>query len=213
MAARRKRNSGSKASPAWSPVRSSQPLSRRAAAGHWPFSIQIHEQEGQVIHHVDAGEPVVELDAVEQDRTAFEDDVGEVEVAVAVADKARGPPLVQERPMANEQILGASVEIAHRPGREHGWHGRVEIDAVALGDLAHGGEPTHVGAPCRRGMGPGQGLGQAVDQRVVEPGRGGDAVELGPGRKAAHLEQPLDGLAGAVQGEAEGSAVAGRTRR
>ena len=41
-----------------------------------------------------------------------------------------------------------------------------------------------------------------VDQSGVgKPGRGGDAVELGLGREAAHLEQPLDGLAGAVQRE------------
>ena len=53
------------------------------------FLDQVHEQEGQVVHHVDAGEPVVELDAVEQDRTVFEeDDVGEMQVAVAVADPA-----------------------------------------------------------------------------------------------------------------------------
>ena len=50
---------------------------------------EIHQQERQVVQDVDAGDLVVELDAVEQRRPPVEqDDVAQMQVAVALADEA-----------------------------------------------------------------------------------------------------------------------------
>ena len=176
---------------------------------------QVHEQEGQVVEHVDAGEIVVELDAVEQDRAVAEQhDVGEVEVAVAVADAAggaaagpgagRGGPAGPGSGASSSRTASAAKTAGTAASRSA---------RLPCGDLAHGGEPALVRARRCRGVGGSHGVGQPVDQGVGQPGRGGDAVELGLGREAAHLEQPFDRLAGAVQGEARGLGGDGRTRR
>ena len=108
---------------------------------------QVHEQEGQVIEHVDAGEIIVELDAVEQDRAVAEEhDVGEVEVAVTVADAAFGAAAVEERPVAGQDGPRQGIELADGVGGEDARDGGVEVGAVAEGDLAHGGVAALAGA-------------------------------------------------------------------
>ena len=154
---------------------------------------QVHEQEGQVVEDVDAGEIIVELDAVEQDRAVAEEhDVGEVEVAVTVADAAFGAAAVEERPVAGQDGPGQGIELADGVGGEDAGDGGVEVGAVAEGDLAHGGVAALAGAGWGRSVGGGDGLGQAVDQGVGQAGRRGDAVEFRLGREAAHFQQPFD---------------------
>ena len=47
---------------------------------------EVHEQEGEVVEHVDRGERIVELDRIEQDGLALDlDDVAQVKVAMTVA--------------------------------------------------------------------------------------------------------------------------------
>ena len=120
ITARRERNNGSRARPAWSAVRSSQPLSRRLRLGGMAALEQVHDQEGQVVEHVDAGEIVVELDAVERHRPAVEqDDVAQMQVAVAVADEAGGAALLHRADRAGQPGLGGGRQGLHRLGREH----------------------------------------------------------------------------------------------
>ncbi len=63
---------------------------------------EVHHQEGEVGHHVEVAQVVVELDAVEDPRSVVEaEDVVGAQVAVAVAHLAVGHPLgVQGRPAA-----------------------------------------------------------------------------------------------------------------
>ena len=52
--------------------------------------------------------------------------------------------------------------------------------AVAVGDLAHGGDAALIGARRGRGVGGGDGLGQPVDQGVGQAGRRGDRGRAPP---------------------------------
>ena len=73
-----------------------------------PALAEIHQQESEIVENVDGGEPVVELDGVEQNRRAVDlDDVAQMEIAVAMAHIAsaraaleqwrkRGEPLAAE---------------------------------------------------------------------------------------------------------------------
>ena len=50
---------------------------------------QVHQQEGEVVEHVAGGDPVVELDGVEQHRLAVDQhDVAEMQIAVAAPHQA-----------------------------------------------------------------------------------------------------------------------------
>ena len=51
--------------------------------------IEVHEQEGEVVEHVDGGQRLAELQGVERHRHAVDQhDVAEVQIAVAAADAA-----------------------------------------------------------------------------------------------------------------------------
>ena len=59
---------------------------------------QVHEQEGEVVEHVDRRHGVVEFQAVERRRTALEQaDVAQMQVAVAVAHLAEPLAPVEQR--------------------------------------------------------------------------------------------------------------------
>ncbi len=58
-----------------------------------PALAEIHQQKGEIVEHIDGGEPVVELDRVEQDGRAVDlDDVAQMQIAVAVAHIASPAP-------------------------------------------------------------------------------------------------------------------------
>ena len=58
---------------------------------------EIHEQEGEIVEHVDRGERIVELDRVEQDGLALDlDDVAQVKIAVTVAHIASPRPRFEQ---------------------------------------------------------------------------------------------------------------------
>ena len=174
---------------------------------------QVHEQEGQVVEDVDAGEIIVELDAVEQDRAVAEEhDVGEVEVAVTVADATFGAATVEERPVAGQEGLGQGVELADGVGVKTA--GTAASRSVRLPRAT-----SHMAAwPPLSGRGEAAAWEVATVSarrsiRVGQAGRRGDAVEFRLGREAAHFQQPFDRWAVAVQGEAGGVGGDGRTRR
>ena len=58
---------------------------------------QVHDKEGEVVEDVDRGQPLAELQAVEQHRPAVQEhDVGEVQVAMAAAHRAGLPAAVEQ---------------------------------------------------------------------------------------------------------------------
>ena len=56
--------------------------------------LEIHEQEGEIVEHVAAGDRVGEFDGVEEDRLAVDQrDVAQVKIAVAAPDQPARPRL------------------------------------------------------------------------------------------------------------------------
>src|SRR5205807_1727734 len=55
--------------------------------------LEIHQQEGEIVEHVDASQRPAELDAVEENRPSVDaTDVAEMEIAVTLPDLAGKPP-------------------------------------------------------------------------------------------------------------------------
>src|SRR5262249_50615558 len=62
-----------------------------------PAMLQIHQQKGQVVEDICAGESLVELQAIEKGRLALKQaDVPEMQITVTMADFAGGTPSVEQ---------------------------------------------------------------------------------------------------------------------
>src|SRR5690606_4178842 len=60
--------------------------------------VEIHKQECDAVKHIDDGKPLVELEGIEEGGAIFEEnDVPQMHVAVAAADKAVAGALPHER--------------------------------------------------------------------------------------------------------------------
>jgi hypothetical protein len=71
--------------------------------------LEIHDEKGHVVGHVDPPQRRAELDRIEgRHPPRVEHDVGQMKVAVALADSPRGPPLLDR--------AGQVVEPAKQPG-------------------------------------------------------------------------------------------------
>ena len=80
---------------------------------------EIHQQEGEIVQHVDRGEGIVELDGVEQDRLALDlDDVAQVKIAVAVAHIASARPCLEQRRDRGKRVPARLGEPARLHRRE-----------------------------------------------------------------------------------------------
>ena len=80
-----------------------------------PALVEIHDQEGQIVERVGAGERLVELERVEQHRhTVEQHDVAEMQVAMAVPHPAGGPARVEQPGQALE--LGERRPVERRHG-------------------------------------------------------------------------------------------------
>ena len=75
--------------PSRSPVSNRYPFHTAFGVALEPPLPQVHQQEGEVVEDVDAGDLVVELDRVEQRRLPRpQHDVAQMEVAVTLPDEA-----------------------------------------------------------------------------------------------------------------------------
>ena len=96
---------------------------------------QIHQQESEIIEHVDSGDLVIELDAVEQSRlTVQHADVAQVQIAMAAAHLAGGLTAIEQRCVTRERGTERCVE-------GHGFAARAKMPAggkARLVDVKHG---------------------------------------------------------------------------
>ena len=77
-------------------------------------------QKGEIVEHVDGGEPVVELDGVEQDRRAVDlDDVAQMQIAVAVAHIAAPRSRLEQGRERGEPHPARACEIGRSLARQH----------------------------------------------------------------------------------------------
>ena len=150
---------------------------------------QVHQQERQVVAHVDAGDLVVELDRVEERRPAVQQhDVAQVQIAVALPDeplpagrRAGAPCTIQRRCAIAVTAAQASGSSTPRPPREAG--------GVALDDPAMPAPPGRAAARPRGGGGRWQ-TPAAASGRVAAR-RGGEPIEEVGLIEAGHLDHPF----------------------
>ena len=163
---------------------------------------QVHQQEGEVVEHVTGGDARIELDGVEQRRCAVEqDDVAEVQVAVAAAHVARGRADREQRAEAAEQRAGGRRERGDgdvRCERRRPPQCRVVLDKV----LAQVGNPALRIGRRRGGVGGGHGRREAVDLPRRQRPASDHAVEGRRLVEAPHAQHVLDDGTGAAQREA-----------
>ncbi len=157
---------------------------------------QVHQQEGQVVQHVDLAELFVELDTVEQYRFGvFDQDIAEVKIAMAMAHMAIVEAL---------QNRGLNLRIMRLDGGVIGIDGifaqflaeDVDIALVGVDDVLDIGGMLRVAADFRAGMETSDHLAQVVHQfQVRRPFRtGGALLTQDPGRiEAAHDQHAFTG--------------------
>ena len=164
-----------------------------------PAVLQVHDQEREIVEHVDAGDGVVELDGVEDPGPAVDDaDVAQVQIAMAAAHEAgRQAPVEQRRVAFQRRARGAreSGDVARR--EEVG--ARAQLAQVLLDHRAQAGRAAARG---RRRV---QAIGAVVEGRdlVGERGHQLGRQAAGPGQavakavlvEALHDHQPFDRLA------------------
>ena len=84
-----------------------------------PARFEVHDQEGEVVEHVDAGDGLVELDAVEQRRPVVDEaDIGKMQIAVAAADPSRVAARIEQsriRRQGGARGIGQLIGFAHGP--------------------------------------------------------------------------------------------------
>ena len=161
---------------------------------------EVHEQEGEVEKGVDACDRRIELDGVEGHRFALEQaDIAEMEIAMAVPHRAVARAAVEQRGDALQRRGTGLIRDGGHARIEEIGHGRAF--APVLGD--DGGEARSP-APSRlrrlRAVKTRHDPGQTAHQRQVEGSPRRQRVELRPRRKAAHLDDPVEGLVRADRG-------------
>src|SRR5262245_47083325 len=95
---------------------------------------EIHEQEGEIIENVDGCEGGVELDRVEQNGPAIDlDNITQVEIAMAVADKTPQRPRAQQGHEGGKPLAAQSGKLAPRIFRNESW-GRSQLLRIVAQD-------------------------------------------------------------------------------
>ena len=86
---------------------------------------EIHQQKGEIVEHIDRGEPVVEFDRVEQDGRAVDlDDVAQMQIAVAVAQIASPGPRLEQGRERGEPVAACAGKVDCRLGAAAHLHWR-----------------------------------------------------------------------------------------
>lgn len=76
--------------------------------------LQIHQHEGEVVEHIDTGDQVTELNAVEQRRASFEQtDVGQPHVAMTAAHTTAVPSQLECRRLLFKQHHLIAIQRQH----------------------------------------------------------------------------------------------------
>ena len=131
-----------------------------------PAMVEIHQQESQVVQHIDARQLFGELDAIEQQRPSVDQtDIAQMQVAVTAPHLARLPALVEQPAMASQFVVETALEAIDLCRGKAGRAAIAQNADVGLGHLGHGGRAaavkTVLGLLVKRGdMG-----GQRIHQR------------------------------------------------
>ena len=163
---------------------------------------QVHQQEGEVVEGVDRRQRLVELQAVEQHRRAVQqDDVAEVQIAVAVAHEALGAAPLEHVARALERGPGRLVDRTHLSPLENRADQGGEVAGIAPITSAMAAWPPRSG---RRSASSWKAASVVARASIVAVSSAcASAIRSSSARlvEPPHLEQPLDRLALAIQGQ------------
>ena len=162
---------------------------------------EIHQQEGEIIEHVDAGEGLAELDAVEERRPPVqEDDVAEMKIAVAMPDLALIASCVEQGADLREHHARGCGEILDRL-RIQRRRCLAQIAVVLPDGVLDGGASAMPGSERGGGMEGDDRIGQVAHELGRELARVGEPIEQVALGEAPHLDHPVDDGALAVEGQ------------
>ena len=100
--------------------------------------LEIHQQEGEVVEDVDAGQRLGELQAVEQGRLAVEQaNVAEVQIAMAMAHLAGRAPPVEQRGERRQPIVPLLADRCDALRGKAGMLRGREAAILRLGEVRH----------------------------------------------------------------------------
>ena len=157
---------------------------------------QIHDQECDVIEHVDHGQGIVEFDRIEQGRRAVEQtDISKMQIAVADFDVPAGFAFAEQVTVFIQHAHGGLAQLGH------GGCGILMRECRKLRKIVFG-HPAHTFVKaeaardafgrCVEHRNP---VGQLLHERARKPALACHAVEQIGIREAVHLDRPLDRLA------------------
>ena len=163
---------------------------------------QVHDQEGKVVQHVDAGNIVVELDRVEQRGLAVEqDDVAKVEVTMALAHRAVLPPRVEQRALTFQFEAGVAGHPSARGLIEDAGALVCEPRSIPLCDPHHSGCTTVIPPRLGAAVEPCECTCQSRHRVQSQSSICGKSIEQGPLVETSHLDDPINRLSRTPQGE------------
>ena len=171
---------------------------------------QVHQQEREVVEHVDGGETGVEFDGVEQRRPAVDqDNIAEMQVAVAAPHQAGALARLEQRRDARERGPGGGGQGGNRIPIEQVRH-RAQLVVVLRHDRGQRRDEAGVLARLRAFMRRRHRAPEGVGEAVVDAAGVGQMIERLGLVEAGHLDRPFHRLAVAADGE--GAAAGARDR-
>ena len=176
-------------------------------------AVEIHEQEGKIVEHVDEDEAVEEFDGVERHRAAVEHtDIVEMQIAVAAAHEAVAPAPVEAR----RKRLQAFARQAIEPGELFRCKGRAgqrrEQAGIFRDDRGNGFGAAEIAASLRLAVESRDPLAQRAHQSQIQRAMGPREFEERVLTETAHHHEPVAGLA-VVATEREGAVGLSPDRR
>ena len=157
--------------------------------------VQVHQQESEIVKHVDAGDILGKLDAVEQQRpSVHEADVAQVQIAMAETHLSGIPPVIEQCADTRHRTLQGAFEAVDPHRLEPGGPRPAQDPDIGLDQPGHRGGPAPVGTF----LGPVVEFGDMRAQRIKQLRRQrsapGHAIEQVLRREPPHHDDVIGDL-------------------
>ena len=162
---------------------------------------QVHQQEGEVVEHVAGGDRRIELDGVEQHRRVVDqDNISEMQIAVAAAHKAGLLARGEQRTQADKCCLRRAGERGNRAcGKQFGRGAQFGI--VLRGDVEEPIGEAELLHRRRRVMRLRDRACQRVGECCIDAALAGQPIERLALVETGHLHRPFHRHALAAEGQ------------
>ena len=164
---------------------------------------QIHEQEGQIVEHVDAGKVPAELDAVEEGRDALQQaDIAQMQIAMAEPHLACLAARLDESADPGQRLPAGRDQGGNRRRVEDRGHGRGQIGLIAVDDPGKSASAAEIPVDLGAAVKVCDPIGELAHQRRGESPLLGQAIEEAGLIEAAHDHDGIDESTLALEAEA-----------